>query len=170
VTSTSLTWLTSQYVQEERNDRDEIRQLVRELGESRGSRTATPEEIARLREFFGRSVLRAHVDPYILRKYDQHVVERLEWPADTTPEEYLESLRATVFDSRSSVYLTDRVGATDWAIYFVGPVYRDWRGPNSSNRIAVLFNAERHFLITGFQPPDEETYVEQQGGFWVYER
>ena len=148
----------------------EIRRLVRDLGEAGGSRTATPEEIARLRSFFGRRVLREHVDTYILRKYDQHVVDRLEWPSDTTPEEYLESLRETILDVRSSMYLTDRIGATDWAIYFIGPVRRDWRGPSSASRIAALFNAERHFLITGFQPPDGDTYVERQGGFWVYRR
>lgn len=148
----------------------EIRRLVRELGEAGGSRAASPEEIARLRNFFGRRVLRAHVDAYIQSKYDQHVVDRLEWPADTTPDESLESLRETVLDPRSSIYLTDKVGATDWAIYFIGPVRRAWRGPHSSNRIAVLFNAERHFLITGFQPPDAEIYVERQGGFWVYQR
>ena len=148
----------------------EIRRLVRELGEAGGSRPAAPDEIERLRDFFGRRVLRTEVDGYILRKYDQHVVERLEWPADTTPEEYLESLRDTVLDPRSGIYLTDKVGATDWAMYFIGPVRRAWRGPHGSNRIAVLFNAERHFLITGFQPPDAEVYVERQGGFWVYQR
>jgi hypothetical protein len=160
----------SQRVQGERGEAGEIRRLVRELGESGGARSASPAEIARLRDFFGRRVLRTEVDGYIQRKYDQHVVERLEWPADTTPEEYLESLRETVLDARSSIYLTDRVGSTDWAIYFVGPVRRDWRGPGGSNRIAVLFNAERHFLITGFQPPGEETYVGRQGGHWVYSR
>jgi hypothetical protein len=157
-------------VHDEPNSPAEIRQLVRDLGEAGGSRGATPEEIARLRDFFGRRVLRDHVDAYVQRKYDQHVVERLEWPADTTPDEYLESLRETVLDPRSIIYLTDKVGATDWAIYFVGPVRRAWRGPSSSNRIAVLFNAERHLLITGFQPLDGDMYIEQQGGFWVYQR
>ena len=155
---------------DEPEDPSEIRRLVRELGAAGGARAASPEEIDRLRSFFGRRVLRAHIDAYILRKYDQHVVDRLEWPTDTTPAEYLESLRETVLDPRSSIYLTDRIGATDWAIYFVGPVRRDWRGPGGANRIAVLFNAERHFLITGFQPLDGDRYVEQQGGFWVYRR
>jgi hypothetical protein len=140
------------------------------MGDAGGTRIASSEEAERLRDYFGRHVLRDSVDAYIQRKYDQHVVERLEWPASTTPEEYLESLREAVLDARSSIYLTDRIGATDWAIYFVGVVRRGWRGPGGSNRVAVLFNAERHFLITGFQPPGEETYVERQGGFWVYHR
>ena len=46
----------------------------------------------------------------------------------TTPEEYLESLRDAVLDGRSSIYLTDRIGAADWALYFVGAVRRAWRG------------------------------------------
>jgi hypothetical protein len=151
-------------------ERDYIRHLVREMGDAGGTRLATPDEARRLRDFFGRHVLRDRVDGYIQRKYHQHVVERLEWPANTTPEEYLESLRDAVLDARSSIYLTDRIGATDWALYFVGAVRRAWRGPGGSNRVAVLFNAERHFLITGFQLPGEETYVERQGGFWVYHR
>jgi hypothetical protein len=148
----------------------EIRRLVRELGEAGGDRAASSEEIARLRDFFGRRVLHDHVDAYILRKYDQHVVDRLEWPADTTPEEYLESLRETVLDSRSSIYLAIYEGDADWSMYFVGAVRRAWRGPESGSRLFVAFNAEHHFLITGFQPPDGDTYVERQRGFWVYQR
>lgn len=149
---------------------DEIRRLVRQLGEAGGSHAASLEEITRLRDFFGRRVLRAEVDRYIQRKYDQHVVERLEWRADTTPEEYLESLRETVLDARSGVYLAVYEGDVDWSIYFVGTVRRAWRGQQSGDRLFVAFNAERHFLITGFQPPGGDAYVEQQGGFWVYQR
>lgn len=155
-------------VQDARSTADEIRQLVCELGAAAGERAISAPEVERLRDFFGHRVLRSYVDRYIQRKYDQHVVDRQEWPSDTTPEEYLESLRATVLDARSAIYLTNRIGATDWAIYFVGQVRRDWRGPGGSGRLAVLFNAERQFLITGFQPLDEDAYIEQQHGFWVY--
>jgi hypothetical protein len=48
------------------SERAAIGRLVRELGAAGGARAATPEEIARLRDFFGRSVLRANVDDYIL--------------------------------------------------------------------------------------------------------
>jgi hypothetical protein len=157
-------------VYDDPEDPSEIRQLVRELGVAGGTRAVSPGEIARLRSFFGRRVLREHVDAYILRKYDQHVVDRLEWPTDTTPEEYLESLRETVLDPRSGIYLAIYDGDTDWSVYFVGAVRRVWRGRDSGSRLFVAFNAERHFLITGFQPPDGDAYVEQQGGFWVYRR
>jgi len=107
------------------------------------------------------------VDAYIRSKYDEHVGMRQEWPDGTEPEEYLDSLRETVLDPRSSIYLTDQRGATDWTIYFVGPVRFRWHGTNGSNRIAVLFNAERHLFITGFQPTDGDAYVDRRGGFWV---
>jgi hypothetical protein len=140
------------------------------MGDAGGTRLATPEEAERLRDFFGRHALRDSVDTYVLNKYDRHVVDRREWPPDTTPEGYLESLRETVLNVRSSIYLAIYDGDADWSIYFVGPVRRIWRGPRGSDRLFVAFNAERHFLITGFQPLDGTMYVEQQGGFWVYRR
>jgi hypothetical protein len=154
----------------ERSEPDEIRRLVRELGEAGGARRITAGELAQLRDFFGRRVLRSYVDAYIRGKYDEHVIERQEWPTDTPPEEYLDSLRETVLDARSSIYLTIYDGDSDWSIYFVSSVRRAGRGPFGSDRLFVAFNAERHFLITGFQPPGGDAYVERQGGFWVYRR
>jgi hypothetical protein len=90
------------------DERAGIRQLVRKLGAAGGARIATPDEIARLRDFFGRRVLRSTVDTYIQAKYDEHVGVREEWPEDTDPAEYLESLRETVLDPRSGLYLTNR--------------------------------------------------------------
>ncbi len=103
-------------MQDDSLEPDEIRRLIRELGEAGGARIASSVEVARLRNFFGRRVLRQYPDAYIQRKYDQHVVERQEW------------------------------------------------------RLFVAFNAQQHVLITGFQPPDGDRYVERQGGFWVHER
>src|SRR5688572_21821228 len=99
---------------------DEIRRFVRALGAGGGSLRATSEQIAQLRDFFGRRVLRAQVDDYILAKYRAHVEDDGHWPIDTTPAEYLESLRQTILDPRSAIYLTDIDG--DWSIYFVGRV------------------------------------------------
>jgi hypothetical protein len=152
------------------DEREQIRQLVRELGAGGGARLATPSEIARLREFFGRRVLRSYVDSYIQGKYEQHVGDDAQWPEDTTPEEFLESLRQTVLDGRSSIYLTDEGDDADWSVYFVGQVRRAWRGPGGFDRIVVIFNGERHFLVTGFQPENGDAYVAQQGGFWAFRR
>jgi hypothetical protein len=148
---------------------DEIRRRVRVLGEAGGRLAADRRQIEQLRQFFGRRVLRSSVDPYLIAKYHAHVEIDRHWPDDTTPDEYLESLRTTVLDGRSQVYLTDAGPDGEWTIYVVGRVRRAWRGPGGSNRVVVLFNAERHVLITGFQPSREVTYVDRQGGFWLWE-
>jgi hypothetical protein len=150
-------------------EREEIRRLVRELGEARGSRLPTPEEVSRLRNFFGRRVLRSHVDDYIRRKYFQHVGDDAQWPEDTTEEEYLESLREIVLDPQSAIYMTDDDDEGEWTIYFVGRARRSWLGPRGSGRIVVLFNGERHILVTGFQPEAGDAYVSAQGGFWLWQ-
>lgn len=140
---------------------------MRERASGGGQRLTTVEEARRLREFFGRHVLPGVPDPYILRKYYEHVEGDQQWPSDTTPEQYLESLRETILDARSGIYLS--FGASgEWTIYFVGRVRRRWRGPGGSNRILVILNAERRFFITGFQPSRDDEYVERQGGFWVH--
>ena len=147
-------------------EREAIRRLVRELGEGGSSRAATAEEVAQLREFFGRRVLRSYVDSYIIEKYDQHVVIDRQWPDDTTPEDYLESLRDTVIDPSSAIYFTDDGGYEDWSIYFVGRVRRAWRGRRGSSRVVAVFNGEQHRFVTGFQP-NSDVYVDRQGGFWL---
>ena len=147
---------------------DEIRRLVRRLGEAGGHLRATHEEIAQLRSHFGERVLRAYPDEYIMGKYAQHVENDEHWPADTTPDEYLESLRQTVLDPGSAIYVTDAGSDGEWSIYFVGRVRRAWRGPGGSSRLAVIFNAKRHILVTGFQPSREDAYIERQGGFWLH--
>ena len=58
-------------------------------------------------EFFGRRALPGQVDDYVLSKYQKHVERDFEWPDDTTPEEYLASLRETVVDWSSAIYLTN---------------------------------------------------------------
>ena len=146
---------------------EEIRRLVRRLGDAGGTMGATRQQIGQLRDFFGRRVLRAYLDEYILGKYYQHVEDDGQWPADTTPEEYLDSLRQTVLDPRSAIYLTDADASRDWSIYFVGRVRRAWRGPDGSSRLLVVFNAEHHRFVTGFQPDDDDAYVQLQGGFWL---
>jgi hypothetical protein len=146
---------------------DEIRRLVRRLGDAGGALGATRRQVGQLRDFFGRRVLRGYVDEYILGKYHQHVEDDGQWPTDTTPEEYLDSLRQTVLDSRSTIYLTDADTSHEWSIYFVGRVRRVWRGPDGSSRLLVVFNAEHHRFVTGFQPDDDDAYVQLQGGFWL---
>jgi hypothetical protein len=140
--------------------------LVQQLAETQ--RTASPGQAARIRELFARQGLPEAVTHRVQQKYDQHVEQRSEWPDDTTPEEYLESLRATVTDVRSGIYATFEPELGDWVVYFVGPVRRAWRGPRAGERVVVLFRREPQRWITGFQPRDGDAYVDSQGGFWVF--
>ena len=75
---------------------------------------------------------------------------------------------APVEDVSSSIYLARAVAEVTWTLYFVGRVRREWRGEYAGARVVVLFNGERHFWITGFQPENDDSYVDRQGGFWVY--
>lgn len=153
---------------EDRDEGTQVRRHVRELGEAGGSRGARPDEVHRLRDFFARRVLRDEVDDYITAKYRTHVEEDRQWPDGTTADEYLSSLRDVVLDPRSGIYLADARSGLGWSLYFVGRVRRAWRGPAGSNRLVVIFNGERHSFITGFQPDDDDAYVERQGGFWLH--
>jgi hypothetical protein len=82
-------------------DHDAVGSLVRQLGDS--ARRANAAELARVRGFYGDRIPSPPADlaigtpagRYLLRKYDEHVMEIEEWPTGTTPEEYAESLRAT---------------------------------------------------------------------------
>jgi hypothetical protein len=148
-------------------NRLDIVQLVHTLGEAGGTLPATPQQVQRLREFFGLRVLRPQPDAYILSKFHEHVEGDEQWPTDTTPEEFLGSLRDTVLDPRTALYLTDDGPDQTWTLYFVGRVRRAWRGPAGSNRIVVIFNAERFRFVTGFQPDEDDDYIESLGGFWL---
>lgn len=106
-------------------------------------RTVTTDEASQLRQHFGERVLPRQVSPYVARKYRTHVESNEEWPEDTSPEEYLESLRAVVLHEQNGIFLEYSEEDGDWTIYFVGHVRRQWRGPSSGGRIVVIFNADR---------------------------
>jgi hypothetical protein len=147
------------------HDTSGVGDLVRRIGESGGA--AAPDELAQIRDFFGHRVLPDRPTRRVRAKHDQHVVAREEWPADTSEDDYLESLRAVVTDWRSGIYLARDEVEESWTLYFVGRVRRSWRGPMSGVRVVVLFNGEQQFWITGFQADEGDAYVEQQGGLWL---
>jgi len=151
------------------DDASTISALVRELGDT--GRRATTQEIARLRRFFLDSVLPADADPrrggivtYLTDKFDEHWRE---WPRSATVDDYLASLRATVRYQRGGVRLYRHPTNAAWMLLFVGPA-RDWRGAAGGPHIVVLFNGERVFWVTGFQPPGSGMrYATNQGGQWL---
>jgi hypothetical protein len=148
------------------DDSADVPLLVQQLAEER--RTASAQQAMRIRELFARRGLPEAVSGRVQQKYDQHVEQRGEWPGDTTPEEYLESLRSTVTDRRSGIYATFEQELDDWVVYFVGRVRRAWRGPRAGGRVVVLFRREPQRWITGFQAREGDAYVDSQGGSWVF--
>lgn len=148
------------------DDRTFIASLLDRLAASR--RAATPSDVARLRRFFAQHVLPAQPTSRVLDKHAQHVEDDTQWPTDTSPDDYLGSLRDTVLHPRGGIYLAEPHVEPTWTIYFVGPVSYGSRGRRPGRRIVVLFNAERLFWITGFQAEAGETYVGRRPGFWAY--
>jgi hypothetical protein len=145
---------------------DDVAHLVLRLAEDQHE--ATPAEATQIRELFARRGLPQVVTERVRQKYEEHVEKRAEWPGDTTPEEYLESLRATVTDARTAIYATFEVELDEWVVYFVGRMRREWRGRRAGERIVVLFRREPQRWITGFQARDGDGYVAEQGGYWMF--
>jgi hypothetical protein len=130
-------------------------------------RLASDDEAARLRQYLSDHVLPRSITSRIIRKHQTHVENNREWPVDTTPEDYAESLRAIVLDPRSGIYLEYSEDDDDWTVYLVGRARRQWRGPSSGGWIVVIFNIDRGLWITGFQPKRSLAYIEDQPGFWA---
>jgi len=146
-------------------DSNEIRSLVHALGST--EREATADEATRIRRSLSESVLPRRIGARVVHKHGTHVEDNLEWPRGTTPDEYLESLRAVVLDERSGLYLEYSEDDLDWTVYVVGRVRRAWYGPASAGWVVVIFNADRSLWVTGFQPERGIDYVTDRDGFWV---
>jgi hypothetical protein len=147
-------------------DAEEVADLVRQLAEEQ--RRATLLEVAQIRAVYAERGLPQSVTQRVQQKYEQHVERRAEWPSDTSPEEYLESLRSTVTDARTAIYTTFEIELDEWVVYFVGRVRREWCGTRSGARIVVLFRRKPQRWITGFQARDGDDYVANQGGYWMF--
>ena len=143
----------------------EIRVLVHSLGSTGG--IANADEATRICRFLGESVLPGRITARVAAKHGTHVEDNLEWPRGTTPDEYLESLRAITLDGRSGLFLEYSEDDEDWTAYMVGRVRRAWRGTSSAGWIVVIFNADRSLWVTGFQPERGIDYVTDRDGFWA---
>jgi hypothetical protein len=147
------------------DEREHVVEVLRQL--TFAQRAASPAEVTQLRHFFATYVLPHWPTRRVREKHAQHVEDDLQWPDDTSPEEYLESLREAILDARSGIYLVQDEIERTWTIYFVGRVAYRWQGQHAGRRLVILFNAERHFSITGFQAEAGEDYVDRQQGFWA---
>ena len=129
---------------------------------------ASSSEAARLRQFFAVQVLPFQPTRRVWEKHAKHIEDDRQWPDDTSADEYLDSLRDVVLSPRSGMYLVEPEIEDTWTIYFVGSVPYRSQGRYPGIRIVVLFNAERHFWITGFQAEVGDAYVDRQPGFWTH--
>jgi hypothetical protein len=148
------------------DEQDQVGDVVMRLTTIRSQ--ATPADVELLRRFFAVHVLPEQPTARVREKHAKHVEDQLQWPDDTSPDEYLESLRDTVLNPRSGIYLAVAEVEGTRTIYFVGPVPYRSRGRYAGQRIVVLFNAERSFWITGFQAEAGDAYVNRQHGFWTH--
>jgi hypothetical protein len=93
-------------------DAHAIRRLLHDLSDN--NRLASRDEATRIRHHIGDLILPMTLTPRIIRKYQTHVEDNLEWPQDTTPDEYAESLRSTVLlkgtASTSSIQTMTMIG------------------------------------------------------------
>ncbi len=145
---------------------ESVADLVQRLAEAQ--QLATVAEAEQIRAMFAGRGLPQSVTARVLQKHELHVEDYGEWPGDTTPEEYLESLRLSVTDPRSGIYTTFETELDEWVVYFVGRVRREWRGPRAGQRIVVLFRREPQRWISGFHARDGDGYVENQNGCWIF--
>jgi hypothetical protein len=81
--------------------------------------------------------------------YLRHAVAQREWPSSTTFAAYLQSLRATIEDERSGIYLSRYEGV--WSVAFPGRSGM-WRGAWGTDWILVEYRPDYGFWVTGFQP------------------
>lgn len=143
--------------------------LIREIGES--GRDITDDELRRLRahlatrslprptmaraddelgglEWQGRILRGGDWLPRLEAKYLKHVVVNEEWPAETTFDEYAESLARAVQNPNGGGYL--EWGENVWKLTFVVRSPRR-AAPGDRPCIVVMFYPERDFWVTGFQ-------------------
>jgi hypothetical protein len=152
---------------------DTISELVRDLGAS--GRSASAQELGRLRTFFADQVLPTEHDlaantsagRYARSKYAEHVRRREEWPPGTSPAEYPASLRATVQSQASGIRLYQHPQHHQWMLLFVARTRRAWQGPAGFSSLVVLFNAENASWVTGFQVNGSDRYIRRRGGWWL---
>jgi hypothetical protein len=100
--------------------------------------------------------------------YLRHVVARREWSRDTTFTAYLRSLRATIEDESTGIYLSRY--ANVWSVAFLGRS-GPWRGAEGGDWILVEYRPDYGFWVTGFQPWNGQDHLlgsrQRTDGRWL---
>jgi hypothetical protein len=99
--------------------------------------------------------------------YLKHVVVNGEWPIGTTLSEYSNSLRETILNPNSSIFISKFDG--NWQIGFIGKSSK-WQGKEGYPNILVEYRVKYSYWVTGFQPEDILNQVNsnnRNGIVWV---
>lgn len=99
--------------------------------------------------------------------YLRHVVAGQEWPAGTTLDHYVGSLRQAVRDPDGGIYLSRYTGA--WSVAFLAHSGGQ-RGPAGGEWILVEYRPDYGYWVTGFQPGDGLVHLaspQRTDGRWL---
>jgi hypothetical protein len=100
-------------------------------------------------EWRGRVLRGRDMLPPVEAHYIRHVVAGREWPADTSLEEYVASIRETVRNASSGMFTSWYLGQLQ--VGFVGPT-GSMRGPAGSDWILVEYRVATDHIVTAYQP------------------
>ncbi len=89
--------------------------------------------------------------------YLRHVVAQREWPAGTTYEAYLDSIKDIIENPQSGVLISQFQGA--WQLTIIGPSGA-MQGPGGGDWIMVEYRLSTGHWITAFQPREGLRYLE----------
>jgi hypothetical protein len=90
--------------------------------------------------------------------YIRHVLSRPEWPRGTTYEQFLASVRKTVLDDDSGVFLSQY--QERWQVGFLGES-RELRGPLGKEQILIDFRLQLDHILTAHQISLEDLLAQQ---------
>jgi|GEM_PF-859656 len=88
--------------------------------------------------------------------YLRHVVYGQEWPANTTLNEYYQSLREVIEDENSGI-VVHKIGS-EWQVGFLN-TSSEWRGLAGNDIIFVDYRLSISYWVTGYQPDDFESLL-----------
>jgi hypothetical protein len=148
-----------------------IRRYVASRGYETAGRKRADAAVARQALLlYGRALARHELIPIMERDYLKHVAEGEEWPAGTSPDDYVSSLREAVLNPTGGVFLATIAGRL--ALTFVAPSGR-WSGPSSGGWIRVGYGVDYQYWTAGYQPKhgiaDLERAAREGAGRWLRE-
>jgi len=97
--------------------------------------------------------------------YLKHVISNREWPEGTTIEQYNASLKATIQNPESGMFISKF--DNNWQIGFVGESGK-WQGTHGFSHILVEYRVKYNYWVTGFQPEFLEKQITDNRELFVW--